>query len=206
MKSVVLRLGGLHTEMSFPGCIRHLMAGSEIEDLFELVYAKNDVSHMLSGKAIVQAVRGHFLVDAALNVLLVCNTFNLPLPVSAGGNPPNEDVVQAEQNNPNINYTLAEQRSDTDLELVKVLYEQVIKNPQMANQVSFSKILNSIAIEVNRRQESVNERSTHCCFVAGTHEDGGYSKKVHQRRKDGKLESPPSGCVRYVTLLCCGRS
>ena len=68
---------------------------------------------------------------------------------------------------------------------MKVLYEQVIKNPQMANQVSFSKVLNSIAIEVNRRQESDNERSTHCCFVAGTHEDGGYSKKVHQGERTG---------------------
>ena len=72
---------------------------------FELVYAKNAVSHMLSGKAIARAVRGHFLVDAALNALLVCNTFNLPLPISAGRNPPNEDVVQAEQNNPNSNCT-----------------------------------------------------------------------------------------------------
>ena len=81
------------------------MAGSGKEDLFEVVYAKNAVSHMLSGKAIARAVRGHFLVDAALNVLLVCNTFNLPLPVSAGGNPPNEDVVHSEQNNPNRNYT-----------------------------------------------------------------------------------------------------
>ena len=70
MKSVVLRLGGLHTEMTFPGCIRHGMAGSGIKDLFDLVYAKNAVSHMLSGKAIARAVRGHFLVDAALNVLL----------------------------------------------------------------------------------------------------------------------------------------
>ena len=69
------------------------MAGSRIEDLLELVYAKNAVSHMLSGKAIARAVRSHFLVDAALNALLI----NLPLPVSAGRNPPNEDLVQAEQ-------------------------------------------------------------------------------------------------------------
>ena len=46
------------------------------------MYAKNAVGHMLTGKAVARDVRGHFLVDAALNTLLVCNTFNIPLPVN----------------------------------------------------------------------------------------------------------------------------
>ena len=37
---------------------------------------------MLTRKALVRAVRGHFLVDAALNTLLVCSTFNIPLPAN----------------------------------------------------------------------------------------------------------------------------
>ena len=81
LKSIVLRLGGLHTEMSFLGCIGHIMAGSGLQEVLELVYAKNAVGHMLTGKAVARAVRCHFLVDAALNTLLVCNTFNIPLPV-----------------------------------------------------------------------------------------------------------------------------
>ena len=44
--------------------------------------AKNAVGHMLTSKAVARAVRGHFLVDVALNTLLVCNTFNIPLPVN----------------------------------------------------------------------------------------------------------------------------
>jgi len=43
LKSIVLRLGGLHIQMSFLGCIGHLMAGSGIQDVLELVYAKNAV-------------------------------------------------------------------------------------------------------------------------------------------------------------------
>ena len=54
----------------------------DLQDALELVYAKNAVGHMLTGKALVRAVRGHFLVDAALNTLLVCNTFNIPLPAN----------------------------------------------------------------------------------------------------------------------------
>ena len=82
LKSIILRLGGLHTKMSFLGCIGHIMAGSALQEVLELVYAKNAVGHTLTGKAVARVVRGHFLVDAALNILLVCNTFNIPLPVN----------------------------------------------------------------------------------------------------------------------------
>ena len=37
LKSVVLILGDLHTQMSFLGCIGYIMAGSGIEDILELV-------------------------------------------------------------------------------------------------------------------------------------------------------------------------
>ena len=63
------------------GCIGHIMAGSGLQEVLELVYAKKAIGHMLTGKAVARAVRGHFLVDAALNTLLVCITFNFPLPV-----------------------------------------------------------------------------------------------------------------------------
>ena len=53
--------------MSFLGCIGHIMAGSGLQEVLELVFAKNAVGHMLTGKAVARAARGHFLVDAALN-------------------------------------------------------------------------------------------------------------------------------------------
>ena len=81
LRKVVLRLGGFHTEMSFLGSIGHLMAASGLQEMLELVYASNAVVHMLTGKAIARAIRGHLLVDAALNGLLVASTFNVPVPV-----------------------------------------------------------------------------------------------------------------------------
>ncbi len=71
LHSIVLRLGGFHTEMSFLGSIGHLMAGSGLKELLEIVYASNAVTHMLSGKAVQRALRGLFLVDSALNTMLV---------------------------------------------------------------------------------------------------------------------------------------
>ena len=82
LKDVVLRLGGFPTEMSFLGCIGHLMAASGLQDLLELIYSSNAVVHMLTGKAIARAVRGHFIIDAALNALLLAKTFDVPLPGS----------------------------------------------------------------------------------------------------------------------------
>lgn len=54
-------------EMSFLGSIDHIMTGSGLQGVLEVVYASNTVGHMLSGKAVSRAVRGHLLVDAALN-------------------------------------------------------------------------------------------------------------------------------------------
>jgi hypothetical protein len=56
------------------------MASTGLQDLLELIYAPNAVVHMLSGKAIARAVRGHFIVDAALNALMLADALNVPLP------------------------------------------------------------------------------------------------------------------------------
>lgn len=80
LKSIVLRLGGLHMQMSFLGSIGHIMAGSGLQEVLEVVYAGNAVKHMLSGKAISRAVRGHLLVDAALRTILVANAYNVHIP------------------------------------------------------------------------------------------------------------------------------
>lgn len=80
LSDIVLRLGGFHTEMSFLGCIGHLMAASGLQDLLQLIYATNAVVHMLTGKAITRAVQGHLIVDAALNDVVLAKVFNVPLP------------------------------------------------------------------------------------------------------------------------------
>ena len=49
--NTICRLRGFHTLMSFLGAVGDMMSGSGIEELLELVYAANSVSHMMSGKA-----------------------------------------------------------------------------------------------------------------------------------------------------------
>ena len=63
---IVCKLGGFHTLMSFLGSIGRVMAGSGLEEALTEIYAKNHVPHIMSGKAVSRALRGHFLVEAAL--------------------------------------------------------------------------------------------------------------------------------------------
>ena len=42
------------------------MKGSGLEEALDTVYGPNAVTHMISGKAVSRALRGHFLIEAAL--------------------------------------------------------------------------------------------------------------------------------------------
>ena len=106
LKGMVLRLGRFHMQMSFLGNIWHLMAGSGLQELLEVVFAGNAVRHMLTGKAISRAVRGHMLVDAALSTILVAKAYHIPLPTNetdepkrdtASTDPENDDVETDQQ-------------------------------------------------------------------------------------------------------------
>ena len=73
LSDIVLNLGAFHTDMSFLGTIGHIMQSSGLKEMLTLVYPENTVRHMLSGKAVYRAMRGYFLVDAALNILIIRN-------------------------------------------------------------------------------------------------------------------------------------
>ena len=56
------------------------MKGSGIENLLQVIYASNTVDHILSGKAVSRAVRGHCIVDASLHSLLAAKVIGVTLP------------------------------------------------------------------------------------------------------------------------------
>jgi hypothetical protein len=69
--TIVVRLGGIHTLMSFMGCIGHTMAGSGLKNVLCQVFAANSVDKMLAGLAYSRAVRGHLLVQLVLGQLVL---------------------------------------------------------------------------------------------------------------------------------------
>jgi hypothetical protein len=84
LRAIILRLGGFHTQMNYLGAIGNIMSGSGLQEVLESVYASNAVTHMLSGKAVSRAVRGHFLVARALYSLLLSQGFGTILPNTTG--------------------------------------------------------------------------------------------------------------------------
>ena len=68
--NMVCRLGGFHLLCSFLGSIGTLIGGSGLVDILELIFAPNVIQHIISGKAYARALRGHFLIYAALQKLI----------------------------------------------------------------------------------------------------------------------------------------
>ena len=71
LKSIVIMLGCFHTFMNVLGAIGTLMAGTGLKRLLEEVYGENAVVHMMTGKSVQRAFRGHLLVNKCLNQMVV---------------------------------------------------------------------------------------------------------------------------------------
>ena len=63
-KYLVVRPGGMHTLMSFLGCVGNLMKGSGLEEILNVAY--KGVSSMLNGKVWPKAMRGLRMVVTGL--------------------------------------------------------------------------------------------------------------------------------------------
>ena len=75
LQDIALMLGSFHTLMNLLGAFGTLMNGSGLSEVLQEIYGPNAVQHMMAGKAISRAVRGHMIVDSALSALLVTDVF-----------------------------------------------------------------------------------------------------------------------------------
>lgn len=75
LEDIVLMLGSFHTLMNVVGAIGTLMKGSGLNEVLQEIYGPNAVLHVMTGKAISRAVRGHMIVDAALSTLIMTDVF-----------------------------------------------------------------------------------------------------------------------------------
>ncbi len=116
LKSMIIRLGSFHVMMSFLGSIGSLMSGSGLKEVLQVAYADNAVTHMLSGKAIARAIRGHLLVYAALCAMIASHALGIPLPSNAIVEP-SEDMSQANQ---------AETRNHNELEIASDMLQGLL--------------------------------------------------------------------------------
>ena len=73
LQDIVLMLGSFYTLMNLLGAVGTLMNGSRLSEVLQEIYGPNAVQHMMAGKAISRATRGHMIVDAVLSALLVAD-------------------------------------------------------------------------------------------------------------------------------------
>ena len=90
---VVLVLGGFHLMMSYLGSIGTLMKGSGLSEALQTSYGRNTVEHIMSGKAVSRALRGHFLASSALTTKLLKPIF--PTNYVHQAVPQAEDVIDS---------------------------------------------------------------------------------------------------------------
>jgi len=153
LKSIVLRLGGFHTEMSFLGCIGHLMGGSGLQETLEGVFASNSVPHMLTGKCIARAVRGHFLVYCALNAIVASTTFHYPLqdepsdstmPVCAEGTAAAQRPEKEREQTSTSPDEPLESEEMADLRYALTLFDQIMSGDMSPDELAEEKDLEKI--------------------------------------------------------------
>ena len=115
---------------------------------------------MLSGKAIARTIRGHFLVDAALNALLVSHTFIIPLPVTTciSNERADHDVpADQEEREENLTDSLV---VDKDLKLAGQLYKELLNDATIAEQVCSDKVLRKIAEKLENKRNCLQNQRT----------------------------------------------
>ena len=116
-------------DMSIIGSIGHLMSGSGIKELFEMIYARIAVKQIMSGKAISRVVCAHLLLDAVLNGLLLSKSMDVSLRCAAGVE---QDDAESSDKTPCTN---------SDLKAAESLYDELMAMTKDADEVENDKAI-----------------------------------------------------------------
>ena len=187
------------------GGIGKMMKGSGLEESLETVYGENTVQDMMSGKAVSRALRGHFLIEAALMNKLVSNF----LPQKLKGNELAENV-EIGDNYDKENGDQEEQSEDEDEN-----YEEHYLNGEDNTQetvnniepvVCSEKVLNEEEIRsLTQLYELVRSRKTKDADILESTELKKLEKNVKDLKNDWAVESRTAKLwlqyINYVELL-----
>lgn len=171
LRSTVVRLGAFHTQMSFLGCIGRLMSGSGLHELLEVVYAPNSVSHMLSGKAVSRSVRGHLLVDSALNILLTAKAYQTditPLIDETKGVEESSEVSSSPENSEGQSCSKESKHEillHKDLQTLGTLMKEVLAGKINAQNLESNDVLQRLASQLRSEVDVMKENRTSALWI-----------------------------------------
>ena len=151
--------------MSFIGGIGYLMSGSGLANLLKAVYASTAASHMMSGKALARAVRGHFLVDTALTAFIISLVYGIPVPKFESN--PDENGDKTIRNNDSTDDLHTRQIDIPEIRYPKELEDATdVLSLFLKGEVSLSDINNSDALNVIRTNIEHFRQSRSKCRTA----------------------------------------
>ena len=134
-------------QMSFLLSMGHLMAYSGLQELLEVVYAGNTVTHMLTGKAASRAIRGHLLADCALSSTLLADIYNVPVPT--------KHAVEAQTYDDETNEKETIDSVITDLTKARELYMKTMSSSLLVEDVCSAEVLQQIKSKLNNKKKSM---------------------------------------------------
>lgn len=123
------------------------MDSSGLQEMLESIYTPNAVVYMLNGKAIAWAVHVRFVVDTALNALILRRVLNAPLPCQPEISESNDD------SDPDIAET-ADVGNSQYLDEARTFYEKLMSGNICAEEAYSSNVLEK-SRTVLRRMESL---------------------------------------------------
>ena len=137
------------------------MASSGLQELLELIYAPNAVVHMLSGKAIARTVRAHFIVDAALNAMMLTDVINATLPIQPHKSNSNDNAKVATMP-PDIS---GEVVGTPDIDETRVVYEKLMEGTVSVEDIFRFDLLSRIKDRLHKHAESakISSRTASLC-------------------------------------------
>ena len=156
LNQIVLHLGGYDMQMSFLGSMGHLMACSGLQELLEVVHARNMATHMMTGKAASRAIRGHLLVDAALSSTLLADVYNVPVLT--------KDAVEAQPCHDETNEKETIDSVITDLTEARKLYMKTMSFSLLVEDVCSAEVLQQIKSKLSTKKKSMTMH-TSCLWL-----------------------------------------
>ena len=169
-------------QMSFLGSIGHLMAGSGLQERIGVVFTGNAVRNMLTGKAISRTVRGHMLVDAALNSILVAKAYHIPLPTketdeskrdTASTDPENYDVETDQQKQGTVDVT-------SDITEAKDIYDKAMLSTLSVEDVCSAGVVVRIKGKLDDLKQTMTTRTAVLLLQIYISGYGIYTPEVHK--------------------------
>ena len=127
------------------------MASSGLQELLELVYAPNAVVHMLNGKAIGRAVRAHFIVDASVNVMMLIDVLDAPMPSQPDKSHSNDNAEVATVTR---DYLSDEVIDIPDVDEARVVYGKLVDGTVSVEDICRCHVLNIIKDRLHKHAES----------------------------------------------------